>query len=245
MVFATAAAFTGMMVAWGCVVWGTGYYYPPYVGYGGGYPDLLPALSDLRVRRVVQPVDRRVHARRRGVRSVRRRRRGAALQPEDRHLLARRGGLRSVRRARRGAGLQPAHRRVRRDAAGLERLRQLGHRPASQRGDQWATTSRVHQQRHRHDDAHDADERGRRGGQPRPAPAARRRSREPAAATSTPATTATSTARRATAGRSTATAAGAASSSRRRTAQGRRPGSRRDRRDRAASPAGTRRPRSR
>ena len=32
---ATALAFTGMMVAWGCVVWGSGYYYPPY--YGGGF----------------------------------------------------------------------------------------------------------------------------------------------------------------------------------------------------------------
>src|SRR6185436_11562734 len=41
-VFATAAAFTGAMVAWGCVVWGTGYYYPPYYGYGGFYPYYYP-----------------------------------------------------------------------------------------------------------------------------------------------------------------------------------------------------------
>jgi len=41
-VFATAAAYTGMMVAWGCVVWGSGYYYPPYVGYGGFYPYYHP-----------------------------------------------------------------------------------------------------------------------------------------------------------------------------------------------------------
>jgi len=40
--FATALAFTGMMVAWGCVVWGSGYYYPPYWGYGGGYPYYYP-----------------------------------------------------------------------------------------------------------------------------------------------------------------------------------------------------------
>src|SRR6185295_9400331 len=32
-VFATAMAFTGVMVAWGCAVWGTGYYYPPYYGF--------------------------------------------------------------------------------------------------------------------------------------------------------------------------------------------------------------------
>jgi hypothetical protein len=41
-VFATAAAYTGTMVAWGCAVWGTGYYYPPYVGYGGFYPAYFP-----------------------------------------------------------------------------------------------------------------------------------------------------------------------------------------------------------
>ncbi len=37
-VFAAAAGYTGMMVAWGCVMWGSGWYYPPYVGYGGFYP---------------------------------------------------------------------------------------------------------------------------------------------------------------------------------------------------------------
>ncbi len=40
--YATMAAFGGMMVAWGCVVWGTGYYYPPYIGYGGFYPGYFP-----------------------------------------------------------------------------------------------------------------------------------------------------------------------------------------------------------
>jgi hypothetical protein len=38
-VFAAAAGYTGMMIAWGCTVWGSGWYYPPYWGwYGGGYP---------------------------------------------------------------------------------------------------------------------------------------------------------------------------------------------------------------
>jgi hypothetical protein len=41
-VFAAAAAYTGVMIAWGCAVWGTGYYYPPYVGYGGFYPAYYP-----------------------------------------------------------------------------------------------------------------------------------------------------------------------------------------------------------
>jgi hypothetical protein len=41
-VYATAAAFSGVMIGWGCAVWGTGYYYPPYVGYGGFYPAYYP-----------------------------------------------------------------------------------------------------------------------------------------------------------------------------------------------------------
>jgi hypothetical protein len=40
--FAAAAGYTGMMVAWGCTVWGTGWYYPPYVGWGGYYPYYYP-----------------------------------------------------------------------------------------------------------------------------------------------------------------------------------------------------------
>jgi hypothetical protein len=36
--FAYVAGYTGMMIAWGCAVWGTGWYYPPYVRYGGFYP---------------------------------------------------------------------------------------------------------------------------------------------------------------------------------------------------------------
>ena len=41
-VYAAAAGYTGMMVAWGCTVWGTGWYYPPYYGYGGFYPYYYP-----------------------------------------------------------------------------------------------------------------------------------------------------------------------------------------------------------
>jgi hypothetical protein len=41
--FATAAMYTGVMVAWGCAVWGSGYYYPPYYGgFYGGYPYYRP-----------------------------------------------------------------------------------------------------------------------------------------------------------------------------------------------------------
>jgi hypothetical protein len=41
-VFAAAAGYTGMMIAWGCAVWGTGWYYPPYYGYGAYYPYYYP-----------------------------------------------------------------------------------------------------------------------------------------------------------------------------------------------------------
>jgi hypothetical protein len=34
--FAYVAAYTGLMIGWGCAVWGSGWYYPPY-GYGGIY----------------------------------------------------------------------------------------------------------------------------------------------------------------------------------------------------------------
>ena len=40
-IFATALAFTGVMIAWGCAVHGTGYYYPPYMHYGA-YPVYYP-----------------------------------------------------------------------------------------------------------------------------------------------------------------------------------------------------------
>ena len=146
-VFATAAAFTGAMVAFGCVVWGTGYYYPPYYGFYGGYPYYYPHYPTYGYGASYNPW---TGAYTRGAvaygpyggAGV-----GPALQPEDRHLLARRGRLRSVRRARRGAGVQPAHRRVRRDAAGLERLRQLGRdrraarRPVGGHGARRPTTS--------------------------------------------------------------------------------------------------------
>jgi hypothetical protein len=40
--YAAVAGYTGMMVGWGCAVWGTGWYYPPYVWYGGGFPVYYP-----------------------------------------------------------------------------------------------------------------------------------------------------------------------------------------------------------
>jgi hypothetical protein len=40
--YAAEAAYAGTTVAWGCAVWGTGWYYPPYVGWGGYYPVYYP-----------------------------------------------------------------------------------------------------------------------------------------------------------------------------------------------------------
>src|SRR6266536_1844032 len=40
--YAAVAGYTGMMIGWGCAVWGTGWYYPPYYWYGGYYPVYYP-----------------------------------------------------------------------------------------------------------------------------------------------------------------------------------------------------------
>jgi hypothetical protein len=40
--YAAAAGYTGLMIGWGCAVWGTGWYYPPYYWYGGYYPIYYP-----------------------------------------------------------------------------------------------------------------------------------------------------------------------------------------------------------
>jgi hypothetical protein len=39
--YAAVAGYTGMMIGWGCAVWGTGWYYPPYWS-GGYYPIYYP-----------------------------------------------------------------------------------------------------------------------------------------------------------------------------------------------------------
>jgi hypothetical protein len=40
--FATAAGYSGLTIAWGCAMWGTGWYYAPYVWYGPYYPIYYP-----------------------------------------------------------------------------------------------------------------------------------------------------------------------------------------------------------
>ena len=221
-VFATAAAYTGMMVAWGCAsgapatttrrTSGTAaaipYYYPyyPTYGYGASYNPWTGAYRRGAV----------------GVRSVRRRRRRRALQPADRHLLARRGRptVRTARAARRRPTTRAPARTARRGRARTSTA--AGDRPASSAATSGprrraSPTTRPARRRARRRASGGGAAVSRSG----PAAAARR-SRGPAAATSTPATTATSTASRATAGRSTTAAAGTTSSSRRRSSASRR-----------------------
>ena len=161
-------------------------------------PLLSPVLSDLRVWRVVQPLDWGLHSRCGGLRSLRRGRRRPALQPEDRHLLARCRRLGTLRRA------------WCRDA------------PTTRAPVQWARPGRA-----RACTGAGAGRAWRAAttGPPRrdtqaTSPATRLASPGRAMATSMPAATATSTGRRATASRSTATAAGALSSGRPGTARG-------------------------
>jgi hypothetical protein len=40
--YAAYAGYSGLMIGWGCTVWGTGWYYPPYYWYGGYYPVYYP-----------------------------------------------------------------------------------------------------------------------------------------------------------------------------------------------------------
>ena len=168
--FAAAAAYTGVMIAWGCAVWGTGYYYPPYY-YGG---NLCPYYPTYGYGAYYNPW---TGAYGRGVcrvRTVRRRWLRRAVQPGDRSLLTRRGGLRpGGARGVRGS-LQPAHGRLRTDAAGIERVRQLGINVRPARRSVGEHVAR-HEQPHWQHDARDARQRRRDIREPQHAGTGRRR----------------------------------------------------------------------
>ena len=161
-VFATAAAYTGLMIGWGCAVWGTGYYYPPYVGYGGFYPVLPPVLPHLRLPRLVQPVDRRVQPRRR--RRTVRTAAPASARATTRGPAPTRAARRRTVRTARAASPAPTTRAPARPAATRQGSGVYGSwgQTGVQRGDQWATHVARHQQSDRHDDARDAGQRRRR-----------------------------------------------------------------------------------
>ena len=238
--FATAASFTGMMVAWGCVVWGSGYYYPPDGFYGGGYPIYYPHYPSYGFGALYNPWTGAYRAARSPtVRMAALAWDSATTRAPAPTRAARSPG--SVWRARRGPGFQPAHRRLWRDATGLKRLWQLGiHRV--QRGDDWAATARYTSNAPGGTTRTTETSEAARPSAAACAPA-RRLWRAPATATFTPATTATSIARMATAGRGTKAAAGTTSTSRR-SSSATRPGRRRRKRasglgfvDRAAGDA--------
>ena len=186
-------------------------------------PVLLPALSDLRVRRVVQPVDRRVHARRGGLRSVRRRRRrrSATTRGPAPTRAARWPTVRTARAARRRPTTRAPARTARPGRARTSTA--AGARPACSAAIKWAATARTTNNVTGVTRRAARETSGGGAAVSRTGPGGTHGGRAgPAAATSTPATTATSTASRATAGRSTTTAAGATSSSRRRSSASRR-----------------------
>ena len=121
--FAYVGAYTGLMIGWGCAVWGSGYYYPPYI-----WPeDSLSAPAYLRYGCLVQPAHWRAWARLCRIRSVWRRWDGCVLQSSNGDLCTRCYRLRSLWVTLGRPGLQPSDRNLRPNATGLERLRKLGH----------------------------------------------------------------------------------------------------------------------
>src|SRR5262249_59039597 len=70
--FAAAAAYTGVMIAWGCAVWGSGWYYPPYWGWGGGDPYYYPHFPPYGYSAWYYPWTRAHGRRARGYRPARR-----------------------------------------------------------------------------------------------------------------------------------------------------------------------------
>ena len=124
--YVAAAAYTGMMVAWGCAVWGTGYYYPPYVWYGGGYPVYYRHYPSYGYGASYNPWTG-AYTRGGGVYGPYGGA-GMAARYNPRTGTYSRGAarLRSIRRSRCGARLQPSHRRVSSHSPGCQHLWQLG-----------------------------------------------------------------------------------------------------------------------
>ena len=134
-------AYTGVMVAWGCAVWGTGYYYPPYYGYGGIYPVYYPHYPTYgygaRITRGPAPTRA---ARSRMVPMAARA--SARATTRDRHLLA--GAAAYGPYGARGAA-QAYNPRTGTYAADAQGANVYGSWGATgvQRGDQWASTPRT------------------------------------------------------------------------------------------------------
>ena len=125
--FAYGAAYTGMMIGWGCAVWGTGWYYPPYGYYGGFYPAYYGYPHTYGMGAWYNPYTGaygRGYAAYGPYGGVGM---GASYNPRT-GTYARGAAAYGPYGSRSGGpGLQPAHRHLRADPPGLERLRQLGH----------------------------------------------------------------------------------------------------------------------
>ena len=160
--FAYIAGYTGLMIGWGCAVWGSGWYYPPYA-YGGIYyphfhsygysADYNPWTGAYGRGAVAYGPYGGMGA-------------GARYNPRTGTYSRGAAAWGPYGAAGAGPAYNPRTGAVRHDPAGLERLRQLGidRRPARRRlgGDQ----SR-HQSRDGHHHANDADRRWR-SGHPQP-----------------------------------------------------------------------------
>ena len=125
-VFAAAAGYTGMMVAWGCMVWGSGWYYPPTAAMAGSIRTDYPHFPTYGYSAWYNPRTG-AYGRSAGVygpyggAGV-----GARYNPRTGYLCPRRSSIWSLRRSRRRPGAQPAHGNLRTDASGIERVWKLG-----------------------------------------------------------------------------------------------------------------------
>ena len=124
--FAYVAAYTGMAVAWGCAVWGTGPDYPrTFATVASIRP--LSVRAHVRVQRLVQPLHSAYGRGRLSDGPDRWRRRRGRLQPAHGNVCAWRRGVRAIWWHACGrAGLESAHRHLRGDATRFQHLRQLG-----------------------------------------------------------------------------------------------------------------------
>ena len=180
----------------------------PTAGYGGYYPYYYPYYPDLRLRRLLQPVDRRLRPRRR------RRTDRTAAPASARGTTRAPAPTRAARRRGDPYGARGAAEAYNPRTGAYGATRQGSNVYGSWGSDRRcsaATTGRAPRastnNAHRQHDARHAGQRRRRGGHAARAGRAAAASRAPAAATSTPAATATSTGRRATAGSTTTAAA--------------------------------------
>ena len=132
--YAAAAGYTGMMVGWGCTMWGTGWSISPLLRIWRLLPrSCLRALPDLRGIRMVQNPWTGGYGRSAAVYGpyggpgV-----GARYNPRTGTYARGAAAYGPVWRARRCAGLQSSHGHIRNHALGLERVQEVGdQRPSS------------------------------------------------------------------------------------------------------------------